>query len=174
VSFARAEDAIAWLRESDAHPWLVRHHELVLEAATDLLDGLERTCGLHVDRRFVLVGAALHDAGKMLHPSEMSAPGNRHEDDGVDLLSRAGADDVSRVARTHARWSEVGARLEDRLIAAADKLWKGKRDEALEAALVDEIANMLGRPRWETFAAFDEIAADVAGGGPDRLARSIV
>jgi hypothetical protein len=52
-----AEDAIAWLGRRGAHPWLVRHHELVLEAADALLAGLGPLVS-RVDRQFVRV--ALH------------------------------------------------------------------------------------------------------------------
>ena len=62
----------------------------------------------------------------------------------------------------------------DRLVALADKLWKGKRDENLESLVLDEIAARLGRDRWSVFDAFDTICDEIALDGPGRLRRSDV
>lgn len=168
-------DAIRWLAAIGTHPWLVRHHELVLEAAESLLDGLHRRLDLRVDRGRVLLGAALHDVGKRLHPAEMHLAGHAHEQAGEQFLREAGFDPrIARIAVTHASWSEPRADLEDRLVALADKLWKGKRDEQLEAALLDEIAARLERDRWSVFDPFDTLCDEIAAGGPDRLRRSQV
>lgn len=59
-------------------------------------------------------------------------------------------------------------------MALADKLWKGTRDESLEAALVDDLARRVRREPWEVFAAFDEVCEAIAKRGPDRLRRSDV
>lgn len=171
---ATPEEALSWLTARGARPWLVRHHELVLEAATELVDATTAALAVKLDRPFVLLGAALHDAGKMIHPAEMSAPGHRHEDAGSALLAYGGFGPVSRVAVTHARWSERGATMDDRFVALADKLWKGKREAALEDAVVDELARLTHRERWEVFGIVDEIYERVASAGPDRLARSVV
>lgn len=169
------EQAIGWLAEQGAHPWLVRHHELVLEAARLVVDGASRLRGARFDRALVLMGAALHDAGKLEHPEEMSAPGHRHEEAGRALLARAGfAPAIARMAVTHARWGEPESQLEDRLVALADKLWKGKRDQALESALLDELTALGAGARWEVFEALDALSEEVASGAEDRLARSAV
>jgi hypothetical protein len=81
---------------------------------------------------------------------------------------------ASRIAVTHAAWSAPEAKLEDRLVALADKLWKGKRDEALETALALELAAATGRARWDVFTVFDEVAERVAASGSSRLSRSVV
>jgi putative nucleotidyltransferase with HDIG domain len=168
-------EAIRWLAAIGAHPWLVRHHELVLEAAESLLDGLHRRLRLRVDRGRVLLGAALHDVGKKLHPAEMQMAGHAHEEAGERLLREAGLDErIARIAVTHASWSDPRAELEDRLVALADKLWKGKRDQDLETALLDEIAARIGRDRWSVFDAFDALCDEIASDGPDRLQRSDV
>ncbi|UJR81400.1 Phosphohydrolase [Sandaracinus amylolyticus] len=105
----------------------------------------------------------------------MHAPGHDHEGAGESLLLRAGfAPEIARACVTHAAWSEPRATLEDRCIALADKLWKGKRDEALEGALLGELAARTGRARWDVFDALDAICDDVARRGPERLARSVV
>ena len=170
-----ASDVIRWLASRGAHAWLVRHHELVVEAAEQLVEGLQRRLRIDFDAHHVLLGAAVHDAGKIAHPEEMRAPGHAHERSGEQMLLESGFEGhVARACVTHAAWSEPRAVLEDRLIALADKLWKGKRDEGLEGALVQEIAERTGRERWEIFEAFDALCEAIADDGPDRLRRSDV
>ncbi len=170
-----ADQAIAWLASRGAHAWLVRHHELVVEAAEELLDGLRDALRLTVDRDHVLLATALHDAGKIEHPNEMRAPGHAHEAAGEAMLAAAGfPPHLARSCVTHASWSDPRATLEDRLVALADKLWKGKRDEALEDALLTELAARLGRERWDVFDAFDTLCERVASDAPSRLRRSNV
>lgn len=172
---ANAREAIAWLASRGASAWLVRHHELVLEAAEALCTALPGAMRMRFDVDRVLLGAALHDAGKLLHPSEMGAPGHAHEAAGEALLRAAGLrPEIARCAVTHAQWNDPRADLEDRLVALADKLWKGKRDEALETALTAELAARTGRPSWEVFATLDGIATQIAEDGPERLRRSAV
>jgi putative nucleotidyltransferase with HDIG domain len=164
-------DALDLLERLGATPWLVQHHRLVLEAAVLLCDGVDAP----YDRRLVLVGAALHDVGKIEHPSEMSAAGHQHESAGRRLLEAHGVpDDVARFAVSHARWDASDVRLEDLLVAAADKLWKGVRNDVLESRLVDAVAACAGRARWEAFAELDALFERIAASGDDRLARSQV
>ncbi len=162
--------ALDMLVDLGASPWLVRHHELVLEAALLVCD---RLTDVTFDRVAVLVGAALHDAGKIVHPEEMSVAGSNHEESGRDLLCGRGVSpSIARFCVTHAAWDAAGCSLEDRLVALADKLWKGKRDAALEKWLVDEIAVATHVEPWEVFDRFDAICEAVAADGPARLARS--
>lgn len=166
-------EALRWLAERGAHPWLVRHHELVLEAAEELVAAIARELGVRVDERQVLLGAALHDAGKIVVPEEMRQRGHAHERAGERMLLDAGFEPrVARACVTHATWWDARASIEDRLIALADALWKGRRDDALERALLEEIARMTGREAWEVFDAFDRICERVADGSEHRLARS--
>ncbi len=170
-----AREAIQWLASRGAHPWLVRHHELVLEAAEEMVEGLRRLLRIRFDADHVVLGAAVHDAGKIEHPSEMRAPGHEHERAGEQMLLRSGFPaHIARVCVTHAAWSEPRATLEDRLIALADKLWKGKRDADLESAIMQELADRLGQPSWAIFDAFDGLCELVADNGPERLKRSDV
>ena len=99
------EDALRLLRAQGANGWLVRHHELVLEAARELLAGLKKLPGRgDVRAREVLLGAALHDVGKVEHPEEMSGPGSHHEPAGEALLLRAGVPaSLARICRTDSR-----------------------------------------------------------------------
>ena len=108
---------MALLREIGAPPLLYRHAELVGQAADLLLAGLKRF-GVQVDEEYVRVGAALHDAGKTLHRSELIGPGSNHEPDGERLLLSHGATPgVARVCRSHAPWDTVPETVEELLIA---------------------------------------------------------
>jgi hypothetical protein len=166
--------ALALLAELGASPWLVRHHELVLEAAVVLCDRLRRDLGLAFDRERVLAGASLHDAGKIIHTAEMSHPGHQHEAAGERLLLDNGVPaTVARFCVTHASWT-ADASIEDLLVALADKLWKGKREDDLERRVADVIARASHREAWEVFDALDAICEAIAADGPTRLARSNV
>ncbi len=170
-------DAIALLVELGAPPRLVRHHELVLEAADLLLERLARLRQhARFDREHVLLGVALHDAGKIRHPNEMHIPGHDHERAGRQLLLDRGVPpDIARFCVTHASWEDHEERtLEDLLVALADKLWKGKREESLEARILAVLASNSGREHWELFSELDAICEEIASDGPARLERSAV
>jgi hypothetical protein len=170
-----AARALGLLAELGASPWLVRHHELVLEAALVLCDRVEADFALRFDRDHVLVGAALHDAGKIVHPEEMSVPGHQHELAGERLLLANGVTAaVARFCITHARWDAPDASIEDLLVALADTLWKGKREDDLERRVADAIKRAATREAWETFDVLDAICELIAADGTERLARSNV
>lgn len=167
------DEAIALLQDLGAPAHLVRHHELVLEAAEVLVRELVSAFSLRVDTKRVLVGAALHDAGKIKHPGEMSVPGNRHEREGEAMLLARGVDpSIARFCWTHAAWLQPEMTLEDLLVATADKLWRGKRETELEQRLIAAIAATTGTAAWEVFSSADEIFTQVAAQGDERLERS--
>jgi putative nucleotidyltransferase with HDIG domain len=167
--------ALQLLVDLGASPWLVRHHELVSEAALELCDLVRRDLGVAFDRELVLVGAALHDAGKIVHPDEMREPGSRHEAAGQQLLLAHGVPaSTARFCVTHASWTAPTLTIEDLLVALADKLWKGKRIDDLEQRVADLITHTTGRERWSVFAGLDSICDSIAAAGPARLARSAV
>jgi hypothetical protein len=149
---------------------LVRHHELVVEAGTQLLDGIE---GLSArERELVLLGCALHDVGKVLHPEEQHVPGREHERAGRELLLLHGIpDEIAVFCESHAQWSERSAPTA-LLVALADKLWKGKRVPELEELLIRSLASRTGRPFWELWPVLGELFESVAAGAEDRLMRS--
>lgn len=165
------DDALALLERLGAPPRLVRHHELVVEAANELVAGLQPFVSCF-DVRTVLLGAALHDIGKILHPDEMSGPESRHELDGRDLLAVHGLNVLARFAMTHAQWDDDALPLEDLLVALADKLWKGKRVAALEHRIVDRLSTRRGAPSWEVFTLADKVFERIAARRDERLARS--
>ena len=167
------EDAIEWLRERGAHPWLLRHHQLVVETACELVGAISGAFPASFDAQHVLLAASLHDAGKIKHPREMSQPGKAHEPTGESMLRSAGfPEHIARIGVTHSEWTAPRATFEDRLVALADKLWKGKRDDRLERALVAELAQALTREAWEVFDPFDAICERIASAGPSRLRRA--
>jgi putative nucleotidyltransferase with HDIG domain len=169
-----ARDARAVLDALGAPPRLVRHGELVSEAAQELVDVV--SAHIRIDARVVLLGAWLHDAGKALHPTELDRPGAAHEEDGETLLRRHGVDPrVARMCRTHAQWEVTpDVTLEELLVALADKLWKGKRDQNLEQLVVDGVAARAEKDRWQVFTPLDDAFERIAAGGQERLDRSRV
>jgi len=174
VKPANRDEALALLREIGAPPRLYRHAELVGEAADLLLAGLNRF-RVQADEEYVRVGAALHDAGKALHRSELIGPGSNHEIDGERLLLSHGATpDVARVCRSHAQWETVAETVEELLIALSDKLWKGVRVARLEEVVIDRLAQSLQKDRWDCFTELDLLFEEVAATADSRLARSNV
>ena len=159
------------LRDIGAPARLITHGALVCEAADELLTALARL-NVPVDEAWVRAGAWLHDAGKTIHPKELSEPGHEHEHAGEKLLLGRGVEPrIARCCVSHASWSAECA-LEELLVALADKLWKGVRKESLEALVCDAIASKTGRERWAVFADLDACFEAIAEGGDARLDRS--
>lgn len=171
MPLATVDDALAWLRSVGAPPRLVQHHALVAEAAAALVDGLV-ACGYAFDSQLVLLGAALHDAGKLMHPGEMSGPGHQHEPAGHELLRTHGLERLARFCLSHADWDRDDVPLEDLLVALADKLWKGKRVAALEQRVVSRLAARRDEEPWTTYVAVDPVFERIAAQGDERLRRS--
>ncbi|MEU5879038.1 hypothetical protein [Spirillospora sp. NPDC047279] len=70
---------------------------------------------------------------------------------------------LARFARTHAAWDEHDG-LDDLLVTLADKVWKGRRVEALERKVVDRLAAVAAEPVWETFMKADDLLERIAAG----------
>ncbi len=167
------EDAEALLVELGAPERLVRHGRLVLEAADALLAHVD-SLGIAVDARLVRAGALLHDAGKILHPGELSGGGSEHEPDGERLLVAHGVDPaVARCCVSHARWATMSSSLEELLVALADALWKGVRRAPLETRVIGEVAGRLGVDVWSVYTDLDSCFERIADGGAERLRRSV-
>ena len=167
------DDAQQLLTTLNAPPRLIAHLTLVHDAAFGILDSLQRRWpDLKIDRDAVLFGAATHDAGKCLHTNELTGPGNRHEQDGPELLQEHGVSlERSRFSQTHGTWQhEPDLALEDFIVALADNCWKGSRNEALESKVAERIAGSLGIETWDAFMGLDEIVVQVASRGEERLA----
>jgi hypothetical protein len=171
---ATREDAYRLLGELGAPKRLLLHLRLVGEAADRLIEEYAGL-GLQFDAQLIRLGVAVHDAGKIHFPAELDGPGSMHEPAGELLLLSHGVQaDVARCCVTHARWQGQDVSLEERSVALADKLWKGKREASLELAVIDGVAARLHRDRWDVFARLDEAFEQIASDGPTRLERSRV
>lgn len=165
-------DAYALLRELGAPERLLLHVRLVGEAADQLMQAYT-ALGIKFNAQLIELGCALHDAGKIHHPQELDAPGSQHESEGEALLlTHQVQPEVARCCVTHAAWEDPAVSLEERSVALADKLWKGKRNEALELSVMDAVASRLGMDRWDVFAQLDSVFEDIAARGAERLHRS--
>jgi hypothetical protein len=112
----------------------------------------------------------LHDAGEIQQPQELSQPGTLHEKAGEALLLSQGVrPEVARFCVSHVQWNLPGISLEERVVALADKLWKGKREPDLELDVIDEVAARLGGSRWDVFEALDNTFEKIAASGAERL-----
>ena len=171
---ATANAAMELLESLGAPARLLRHVELVSEAASLLLLRLEE---LHVpvNAELVRAGVVLHDVGKILHPAELDNPGSHHEPEGERLLLQHGVSpELARICRSHAQWAELSVSLEELLVALSDKLWKGVRKAALEELVIDRVAARLGTDRWTVFVELDTLFEAIAAEGAARLERSQV
>ncbi|MGI8857814.1 MAG: HD domain-containing protein [Thermomicrobiales bacterium] len=156
----------------NAPPRLIAHLRLVHHVAFEVTTMLDRTWpGLPYDRQAVLVGAATHDIGKIVHRHELSEPGRQHEDRGVTLLRQHGfSEEQARFARTHGQWeSDPATMLEDLLVALADTIWKGQRDENLERVLALHVAALQCQEPWAIYLALDDLIQPITQGADARL-----
>jgi HD domain len=172
-SLQTPDDARALLVAFGAPPRLITHTDLVLEA-TDLLLAKLRDMDVKVDAGFIRMAVILHDTGKIEHPTELSEPGAEHEPAGEKRLLAHGVDPaLARCCLSHARWAEMPCSLEELCVALADNLWKGKRIEALEMAVIKAVAERQGLGLWDLFVDLDTAFEAIAGGGTKRLVRSM-
>lgn len=167
------EKAESLLIELGAPERLLQHGRLVLEAADELVTALV-ALEVAFDAASVRIGALLHDAGKILHPNELSGGGAQHEEAGERFLLEQGVDPkIARFCLSHAQWSTMQCGLEDLLVALADTLWKGVRREELERRVIHEVANRLGVDPWSVFIDLDSCFERIADNGGERLRRSV-
>jgi hypothetical protein len=159
------------LDQLNSPPRLVAHLALVHDVASKVLAfALERWSKLAIDCEVVLSGAATHDIGKTLHPEELDHPGHQHEAAGRSLLQARGWDPSrARFAVTHADWQSNDADLEDRLVALADAVWKGKRVEELEERIAADIADRSRLSLWDVLPALQEHLDEIASFSAQRI-----
>lgn len=166
------EEALKMLTRLGAPSRLIRHLELVGEAGEEMTSKLD-DLKVQYNKTLVLVGIAVHDAGKILHPEELEAGGSLHEAEGEKLLLQQGvAKEIARCCRSHSQYKNMDVSFEEMLIALADKLWKGKREADLELMIIDEIARRLKSDRWDLFEPLDTCFEEIASNGNQRLSRS--
>lgn len=166
------EEAYIFLKNLGASEQLIRHVQLVGEVADILLAKLQ-DLGISTDAQFVRLGAALHDAGKILHPEELREKGNLHEVAGEKLLLEHSVDaSLARCCRSHAQWQTLECSLEELTIALADNLWKGKRNDALETLFLERIYPRTENDKWTLFLELDSCFEMIANEGDRRLTES--
>ena len=164
-----------FLKLQQAPQRLIKHHQLVLEAAEEIITGLKDNFStLNCDYQLVLKGAAIHDAGKIVFPGEIDGSGNKHEIEGEQYLINSGIPkDIARFARTHAHWQDPQNTIEDLLVALADTLWKGCRNQNLEDLVIKYIAKNIQKDFWDVFISADSLFEQVSDRGAERLGRSV-
>ncbi|MDQ1922901.1 hypothetical protein [Massilia pseudoviolaceinigra] len=99
-------DAHALLRALGANERLLRHLQLVGEAADELMNAFT---GLEVrfDASLIELGVAVHDAGKINYPEELDGTGSRHEPEGQAMMLANGVQlPVARCCVSHAAWQQ--------------------------------------------------------------------
>jgi len=165
------EEVTQLLMAVGAPPRLGAHLRAVHDVARQLIDAFAAAWPqLSFDADAVSYGAATHDIGKVLHPHELTGAGNQHESAGYHLLLQHGAPERrARFARTHARWGAEDVTTEDQLVALADKIWKGQRQEDLEQLLVQRIAAATRDEPWSVFMRLDDVLTGIAAQAEERL-----
>jgi hypothetical protein len=163
------------LNNLDVPDRLTKHLNIVHATAYSLLRVItESFPNLVIDKRLVLFGAASHDIGKIIHPEELHEPGKMHELAGMDLLKKNGfSNEESRFAFTHGNWKEEGLTIEDLLVSLADKLWKGKRIEALEEKIRIKIDAATSMDYWNINLKLDAICEQIARDADRRLSEQL-
>jgi len=157
----------------NAPPRLVAHLTLVHDVACSLVEECEeRLPGLKLDAESITFGAATHDIGKALHPTELVEAGSTHEAEGERLLMEFGvAASRARFARTHAAWrTDTSLALEDLFVTLADTCWKGKRLPELDGLVAKRVAAQTAREEWEVYLVLDDILQKLSSGADHRLA----
>jgi putative nucleotidyltransferase with HDIG domain len=163
---------VSLLRALNSPERLIAHLLLVHDVACSMSELLKKHCpNLEYDVEAVLFGAATHDIGKSIHRQELIAPGNLHEQEGVQLLLAHGFEPrLARFAYSHAAdLAEGNLTLEDLLVALADTCWKGKRDVSLESKVATWISQGCSIPLWEATLKLEDILEQLTHKAPERL-----
>jgi HD superfamily phosphodiesterase len=159
------------LLKTQSPPRLKAHLCLVHDLACQLTAQVSRAWPeLTFDAEAVQLGSAIHDIGKAVYRSELNEPGHQHEHAGRRLLLEHGwTEQLARFTVTHRKDLEAKDPLEDLLVAVADKVWKGKRDDRLEHALVGRLVKLSGEEPWQVWLTLDEILTTLAEPAAERL-----
>lgn len=167
------DEAYALLTQLGAPSRLIRHAELVIEAAEVLISHFSNI-GLEFDVQLVRLGCILHDIGKISHPDELQKEGTQHTTAGHELLVTNGIEPrVADFCVSHEHWQADSPSLETLMVALADKLWKGQRHTELETATIQQVSVMTGQDFWTILIVSDTVFEAVADTGPQRLTSSI-
>ncbi|MBX9723754.1 MAG: HD domain-containing protein [Candidatus Obscuribacterales bacterium] len=160
------------LKQLNAPPRLIAHLQLVHDVSVHLVEVIRKEFPtLTFDIEAVKFGAATHDIGKVQYTTELTQPGNQHEEAGEKILKLAGYRQyLARFATTHGGMSNHTAMtVEDLLVRTADTIWKGKRNHSSEMELVTHISNTLQVPQWQVYLVLDETLCEIAATADLRL-----
>lgn len=160
-------------RELNAPPRLIAHLTLVHDVTVKLIEKIKREFpDIDIDEQSIKFGAATHDIGKAIYKNELAASGSQHEIIGADLLKRFGvSDELARFTATHNSWkTDPSLKLEDFIVALADKCWKGKRETDLEMLICERLAFEVKEEVWNVFITLDEIVQTITIDADMRLA----
>ncbi|VEP18818.1 HD domain-containing protein [Hyella patelloides LEGE 07179] len=173
--YTTPREIYAFLQQQKAPERLIKHHKLVVEATEEIITDLKTNFpNLDCNYSQVLIGAAIHDAGKIIFNNEIYKSGNRHELEGEQYLINLGIPPhIAKFCRTHAHWNDPDNTIEDLLVAVADVLWKGCRNEQLENLVISRISNLMEKDFWDVFLIVDSLFEKVSDCGIDRLNRSL-
>lgn len=156
------------IEDEEVHAQLTRHLEMVYETAGLLLKEFDTYFDEpdRIDHDLVLMGAAVHDLGKVFHPAEVTGYGNEHETLPVVMaLIDAGIDPrAAYFAKLHSERA-ITKDLNVLLVCLADTTWNGGRDTDLEL----KIAEVMGGEVWHHVTRLDGICERVGRKGPKRL-----
>lgn len=166
------EEALDLMKKLGANKRLLQHLQLVGEAGDELISAFE-DLKIKFDANFVKIGITIHDAGKIVHPEELNSFGDLHEEAGMKLLLQNDVqEEIAKCCVSHAKFETEKVSFEELLVALADKLWKGKRHSKLEMRVVEHIAELLHKQKWEVFAHIDNEFEKIASNSDKRLSRS--
>lgn len=159
------------LIKNNAPDKLIKHLYIVSMVATKISNYILNFNVPH-NQELVICGAGLHDFGKIQYPEELMQAGSRHENEGKRVLLEQGVSlEIAQCCVSHAKWEETD-KLEELLIALADKLWKGNRNDNLEIKVIDLLAKMKKVDRWDLFSDIDIFFENIASGATERLKES--
>ncbi len=151
---------------------MLTHIKLVGEALEEII-GLLTEYNLPIDCNFARLGVVLHDAGKIVHSQEFSESGNKHESEGNKLLLENGVTpELAQCCISHAQHDGNECSIEELLVALSDTIWKGTRVEKLKLKIIDKIAALMGKKRWDIFLELDDCFESVASSVGKRLERN--
>lgn len=150
---------------------LKRHLTLVYNTGIEICAQFAKEwANLPFDKQEILFGAATHDIGKVIEINELHQKGNKHEQIGYELLLQNEIpENLARFAKTHGNWEEESLAIEDLMVTLADKIWKGKRIEALEERLTKEISIGTNTDYWQVYTKLDAILSKIALRADERL-----
>lgn len=162
------EDALSLLNALGASASLIQHAKIVSEVAAQVLACLDLSVD-QIQHSVVLIGAMLHDVGKVKYPEELRQPGHQHELAGQQMLMALSIpEQIAEICVTHAGW-QLAKSTEALVVALADKLWKGSRVPDLEDRIIRQLAEIKQQEFWSLYLTVEPCFDQIAEDAPTRL-----